>query len=217
MRFEQESDPPVDKPVVIAGMQDMGNVGGVVIDFVNRSLGTAPFRRAVPDHPSHVIDRGGSIDVPDEGWEYRYGDGVIVFGGGRGQPEGAEMGELCRDVIGVAQSHSAKIIYTVGGFHAGSRAGAPRTYVTSTSGALAERLSGMGMRLTPGRSAITGFNGIMLGFAKNAGMDGIGLFGEIDRPDVVQYGAAASVVRTLGALTYMKIGDAGELESRMRG
>jgi len=32
MDFIQESEPDLKKPIVIAAMQDMGNVGGIVIE-----------------------------------------------------------------------------------------------------------------------------------------------------------------------------------------
>ena len=44
MDFRQEQEPDVEKPIIIAAMQDMGNVGSIVINFINESLRTKTFR-----------------------------------------------------------------------------------------------------------------------------------------------------------------------------
>ena len=37
MEFIQNDEPVVEKPIIIAAMQDMGNVGSIVINFINRN------------------------------------------------------------------------------------------------------------------------------------------------------------------------------------
>ena len=68
MDFIQESEPNLKKPIVIAAMQDMGNVGGIVIDFLNKQLKTQRFRLAKSSNLTYVIDKGGYIGLPDENW-----------------------------------------------------------------------------------------------------------------------------------------------------
>ena len=46
MEFTQNEEPNIEKPIVIAAMQDMGNVGSIVINFINDSLRTKTFRIA---------------------------------------------------------------------------------------------------------------------------------------------------------------------------
>lgn len=41
MKAFQVEDAPIKRPIVIAAMQDMGNVGSIAIDFVNKSLQTS--------------------------------------------------------------------------------------------------------------------------------------------------------------------------------
>ena len=69
MEFTQDEEPNVEKPIVIAAMQDMANVGSIVINFINDSLRTQIFRIARTSDPSYVVDRGGYIDLPNESWE----------------------------------------------------------------------------------------------------------------------------------------------------
>ena len=43
MEFIQNEEPSIEKPIMIAAMQDMGNVGSIVVNFVNDSLRTKTF------------------------------------------------------------------------------------------------------------------------------------------------------------------------------
>ena len=216
MEFVNKLEPDVNKPLIIAAMQDMGNVGSIVVNFINKGLNTVPFRFVKSNRPPYVFDKGGYIEVPEEHWEYRYGDDIIVFGGGRGQPEQSdELNELCQDVINTAKKYNAKFIYTVGGFHTTRQFGKyPTTYVTTTTKTLLEQVRSLGIETTPHESVITGFNGLILGYAKMNGINGMGLYGELLNPNIPQYRAAKSIIETLEKLTYQKLGNLSELDVR---
>jgi len=215
MEFFQESEPDMNKPIIIAAMSDMGNVGGIVIDFINDNLKTKKFRTAKTSYPSYVVDKGGYIELPDEKWEYRCADDFIVFGGGMGQPQSnEELHALCQDVIDVSKKYSAKFIYTLGGFHTNRQLGKdPQTFVTATSTQLKEQLEKSKFETTPQKSLITGFNGLVLGYAKSNGISGIGLYAELNEPEIPQYRAARSIIKTLEKLTYQKLGITTELDT----
>ena len=116
MEFIQEDEPVVKKPIVIAAMQDMGNVGSIVINFLNDSLRTKTFRTAKTPYPTYVVDKGGYIDVPDESWEYKYTEDLIIFGGGKGQPQNNnELNALCQDVIDICKKIFCQIYLYFGG------------------------------------------------------------------------------------------------------
>ena len=214
MDFTQNREPDVEKPIIIAAMQDMGNVGSIVVNFINQSLKTETFRVAKSPFPTYVVDRGGYIDLPDESWEYKFTDDLIVFGGGKGQPQSnSELNALCQDVINIAKKYSAKFIYTLGGFHTNRIfENTPKTYITTTSRELTKQMEGLDVETTPQKSIITGFNGLILGFAKKNEIQGIGMYGELNEPEIPQYRAAISIIKTLEKLTYRKFGDTSQLE-----
>ena len=195
-------------------MQDMGNVGSIAIDAINKSLKTRPFRHVYPPSPNYVIDNGGYVDFQQEKWEYRYTKGVIIFGGGTGQPQtNQELYELCQDIIDIAKMYSAQLIYTLGAFHTNRIVDKkPETFVTTTSRELTEQIIKFGIQATPQSSLITGFNGLMLGFAKINNIKGIGLYGELNDPRIQQYRAAKSVLQILERLTYQRFGNLEELD-----
>jgi uncharacterized protein len=214
MKFSKAANPEISKPIIIAAMQDMGNVGSIAIDFINKSIKTKPFRYVTAPSPNYVVDKGGYIDYDQEKWEYRYSDSVVVFGGGTGQPQtNQELYDLCQDVIDVAKTYSAQLIYTLGAFHTNRDYGkSPKTLFTSTSRELAEQIKKLGFEPTPGSSLITGFNGLILGYAQANGMQGIGLYAEIDEPQVPQYRSAKSLLVSLEKLTYQKFRGMEELD-----
>ncbi|MDC0605028.1 PAC2 family protein [Nitrosopumilus sp.] len=214
MQFSQNEEPDVKKPIIIAAMQDMGSVGSIVINFINKSLKTKSFRSAKVSFPTYVIDNGGYVDLPKENWEYRYTDDLIIFGGGNGQPQdNNELNLLCKDVIDIAEKYSAKFIYTLGGFHTKRiLKDNPKTYITTTSVDLKKQMEKLELDMTPQKSAITGFNGLILGFAKKYNIQGIGMYGELNQPEIPQYRAAISIIKTIEKLTYRKLGSTEELE-----
>jgi len=218
MEFFQDKEPDLKKPIIIAAMQDMGNVGSIVVDFINNNLKTKRFRVAKSSYPTYVLDKGGYISLPEENWEYRHSEDLIVFGGGSGQPPtNEELHRLCQDVIDIAKKFSAKFIYTLGGFHTRRELdNSPKTFVTTTSLQLSNQLEKLNVNLTPQKSLITGFNGLILGYAKMNAIQGIGLYGELNDPEIPQYRAAKSIIYTLEKLTYHKFGNSAELESMAR-
>ena len=214
MKFVQDIEPDVKKPIIIAAMQDMGNVGSIVIDFINESLKTKTFRTSKTSNPTYVVDKGGYIELPNESWEYKYTDDLIIFGGGKGQPQNKdELNDLCQDVINIAKKYSAKFIYTLGGFHTNRVFNNfPKTYITTTSMELTKQMQRLNIDNTPQKSIITGFNGLILGFAKMNSIQGIGMYGELNEPEIPQYRSAISIIKTLEKLTYRKFGDISSLE-----
>jgi uncharacterized protein len=214
MKFTNVEEPQVTKPMIIAAMQDMGNVGSIVIDFINRSLNTRCFRYVSPPFPNYVIDKGGYIEFQPERWEYKYGRNIIEFGGGTSQPQtNAELYEMCEDVIAVAKKYSAQLIYTVGAFHTSRYLSKqPKTFVTTTSPELMEQVKRLGVETTLQSFFITGFNGLILGFAKSNNIRGIGVYGEINDPQIPQYRAAKNILQLLEKLTFLKFGELHELD-----
>lgn len=214
MKFTQLVEPQIEKPLMVAALQDMGNVGNLVINHINKSKKSVPFRRAESTQISYVLDQGGYIEIPKEGWQYSYAKNIIVFGGGVGQPKTTEeLHELCQDVIDTAKRYSVKFIYSLGGFHTTRPIrNDHKTYVTTTSQDLTRQLEKMGTSMTPTKSVITGFNGLILGYAKTNDIQGIGLYGELNDPSIPQYRTAKSVLQTLEKLTYQSFGDYHELD-----
>lgn len=214
MKFYERSVPNLNKPLMIAAMPDMGNVGGIVIDFINRHTNSCSFRIARTTYPDYVINDNGNIHTPREEWVYRHSEGLITFGGTGAQPrDGPELHSMCQDVIEMARRHSVAFIYTVGGFHTDKPVSPPRTLIAATTPDLTAQIQKAGFASHRGISIIRGFNGIILGYAKAANIRGLGLYGELSDPSKPQYEAAKSIINTLERLTYRKFGDTSRLDT----
>ena len=70
----------------------------------------------------------------------------------------------------------------------------------------------MEIEITPQKSIIMGFNGLILGFARKNEIHGIGMYGELNEPEIPQYHAVISIIKTLEKLTYRKFGNTSRLE-----
>ena len=215
MEFIDVKSPFIAKPILIAAMQDMGDIGNLAVQFINKTLETIPFRYVIAPYPNYVIDRGGYIEFRQERWEYRYAKNLITFGGGTGQPQtNEELYSLCRDVISIAKKFSVQLIYTLGAFRTERDLGKkPKSLATTTSPELKERITKLGIETTPSTSIISGFNGLILGFASAAGLQGIGLYAEINDPQIPQYRSVKSVLELLEKLTYQKFAGLDELDA----
>ena len=215
MEFVNVEDVELKKPIIVAAMQDMGNVASIAVDFINKNLRTHLFRYVSAPYPDYVVDNGGHIDYQQQRWEYRYGKDMIIFGGDTGQPQtNDELYKLCQDVIDIAKKYSTQLIYTLGAFHTDREIdNQPKTLFTTTSPELSEQIRKLGIEITPGSSLITGFNGLILGFAKLNGIKGIVLYAEINEPGIPQYRSAKSVLQTLERFTYQKFGELGDLDA----
>jgi len=120
---------------------------------------------------------------------------------------------LCNDVINVAKRYSAQIIYTCGAFHSDKNFGKnPRTFATTNLRALTEQIERLGISKTERPSYITGFNGSILGFSKLNDIKAIGLYAEIQEPQIPQYRSAKSIIHVLEKLTYHKFDGIDELD-----
>ena len=72
-------------------------------------------------------------------------------------------------------------------------------------GELTNQMKKLDVETTPQKSIITGFNGLILGFAKKHGIQGIGMYGELNEPEIPQYRAAISIIKTSRKTNLSKI------------
>ena len=159
----------------------MGNIGSIVIDFINRSLNTrVVFAMSLLLSLTTWWTKGGILNFSQKGGNINT-EGTIEFGGSTSQPQtNAELYEMCEDVIDVAKKYSAQLIYTVGAFHTSRYLSKqPKTFVTTSSPELMEQAKRLGVETTLQSFFITGFNGLILGFSKSNNIRGIGVMGRL--------------------------------------
>ncbi len=62
------------------------------------------------------------------------------------------------------------------------------------------------------KTADNRINGLIFGFAKMNDIQDIGIYGELDDPQIPQYRSAKSILQTLEKLTYQKFGSLEEFD-----
>jgi len=88
----------------------------------------------------------------------------------------------------------------------------PKIFGATTSTRLLNLLKKQNITLLDGKCQITGFNGLILGIAKEKNIDSICILGEIDNPNIIQPKAAQMILLTLFELLKITPPDMKDLE-----
>jgi len=163
----------------------MGGVAIIAANFLRQQLGAEEFAEIDPYHffsPAQVLIEDGLIQVPElpqskfYSWDRGYEHSLVIFTGSS-QPERGY--EFAHRVLDVAEEFQVIRIYTFAAFplfiHHSRQ---PGVWGTATDAELIEYLRGYGVQLME-QGSIGGLNGLLLGVARERGIEGICLLGEI--------------------------------------
>ena len=173
-------NPVLEEPVFIQGLPGFGNVGKIatylLIKFCNAKKFAELYSPFFPDYVS--VDSKGVCRLPH--YEFyaapmEQNDFLIMIGDT--QPSFDDVVahyELCGEVLDFIEKKGCKFIVTIGGISSPEEK--PQVYVTATSPRLAREFMDKGAIIyTKGK--ILGAAGLMLGLAKEHGIDGVCLLG----------------------------------------
>jgi len=177
--------PKLRSPYMVAAWPGMGGVAIIAANYLRQQLKAEEIGEIDPYHffsPAQVLIQDYLIQAPEfpESKFYSWGEdrdhGLLIFTGSS-QPERGY--EFAQRVLDVAEEFQVARIYTFAAFpmfiHHSRR---PRVWGTVTNAELVEYLEEFGVRLME-QGSIGGLNGLLLGVAKERGMGGICLLGEI--------------------------------------
>ena len=94
--------------------------------------------------------------------------------------------ELCYEVIEMAKKLQVDTLYSIGAALRSPNLTEPKLFGIALSTHLITVLKKQKIDLLNGKEQITGFNGLILGIAKEKNIDRIYILMEIDNPDIVQ-------------------------------
>lgn len=208
--------PKLKEVTLLASLPDMGRVGGLVPRFLIDHLRAKMFAEIYEYDKPYVLCKDGLIShFPSVYRMYFSRRGNLIIFTGEEQPrEVPKLYELCDMVLDVAEkSGKLKRVYTSGGYFREQVSG-PRVYGVANSSSLLDELDRIGIREIGSEiNTITWFNGLILGVAMQRKIEAIGLYGEIDNPDIPQLKAARAVVKSLVTLLSLPKIDAMKFES----
>jgi proteasome assembly chaperone (PAC2) family protein len=207
-------------PVLVATWPGVGNVSLIVAEYMLRKLAFKDLAELEASYffdPIGVVARDNVVQAPqfpENRFYYRKskkGERDVILFVGEDQPS-AKAYELAQCVLDVARGFQADRVITCAAaltrIHFTEQ---PRVWGVATNPALMEELAGYDL-MHRGNLQIAGLNGLLLGVAKERGVDGICLLGEVpaQASRVANPMAALAILQVLSRMLGFKI-DTAEL------
>ncbi len=179
--------PKLNAPVMVAAWPGIGDVSVIVASYLQRSLSFKDLGEIEPTHffdPIGVIARDGLVEEPQFPrsrfyyWKNKAGSSDIILFMGDSQP-GAKGYELAHTVLDVAEKFQVTRVYTCAA--ALSRihhTEEPKAWGVATSQEVYNDLKKNDL-VQSGNLQIAGWNGLLLGVAKEGNIEGVCMLGEV--------------------------------------
>jgi len=220
MKLKQIENVKMNDIILVASLPDMGKVGGLVSNFLAKQLNTKLVAEIESIEKPWVTYENGIANLHVDTYKI-FADkqnSIVVFTGNVQPQDAHELYELCDLLLDTVQGYgNVKRLYSSGGYLKQEVIGEPKVYGTANNANLLKELDRYNVgRLGNEVNSITWFNGLILGTAAKRGIEGIGLFGEIDNPSVPQHLAAKSIVKVIARMINAEI-NTKELEQQHMG
>jgi uncharacterized protein (TIGR00162 family) len=178
--FRQIFNPVLENPIFVQGLPGFGNVGKIAAYLLIKFCGAKPFAELYsPSFPDYLsVNSKGTCRLP----RYEFyaapmekNDFVIMTGDT--QPSFDDVVahyELCSEILDFVEKFDCNFIITIGGVPMSEDKA--QVYVAATSPRLAEEFMEKGAVIYS-KGRILGATGLMLGLAKERGLEGLCLLG----------------------------------------
>jgi len=178
--FRQIFNPVLENPIFVQGLPGFGNVGKIAAYLLIKFCGAKPFAELYsPSFPDYLsVDSKGICRLP----RYEFyaapmekNDFVIMTGDT--QPSFDDVVahyELCSEILDFVEKFECNFIITIGGVPMSEDKA--QVYVAATSPRLAAEFMEKGAVIYS-KGRILGATGLMLGLAKERGLEGLCLLG----------------------------------------
>jgi proteasome assembly chaperone (PAC2) family protein len=182
---------------MVAALPDMGNVAGIGLAYLAKKLDAKMFAELYSYWPPFVSYKDGIVDY--EQASYRFyaveASNLLIFAGDFNPADPRRLYEVCYEALDMADRMNVKELYSIGA--ALRQATGDKVYAAANNPAMATQLTKAGAEMLQGEGQILGFNGLIMGLAKERNLDAACLLGEIDNPNIIQPRAAQSILQVL--------------------
>lgn len=180
--------PRLNNPVLVAAWPGMGDVALKAALYLKDKLAAAEFAEMTSEeyfHPSGVWIDNSVISIPQHAVGKFYyhknqsgGPDLVIFISDA-QPFVEKGYEYAKEIVDFAVSLKVKLVYTFAAMplpieHTQS----PQVYAAATQKETLDAFAKLGAKMMPS-GQISGLNGLVLGVAREMGLDGVCLLGEI--------------------------------------
>lgn len=202
-----------ESPQMVAGWPGMAMLAKMCVDHLISGLKAKPF--------AEIQSRGNSVMVKDGLAEvssvrnmfYRHKQ-VIVFSGEEQPRLVDEVYRTADTVLEFAKRRRVRRLYTIAAFPS-TFDGAPKVFGIANSARLVHELERLKIPVMS-EGFVAGLNGVLIGVAKEKGIDAVCLLGQIQRMDISQPRTVKAVLDTLAEIIGMEVDTKGlEREAEM--
>ncbi len=213
MEIDFISEPQLKEPIMIAAWPGMGYLAKISADYLRRRLEAEKFIE-IRYHQNVIVYKDSLAELPSVRHRFfAVPDKDIIICVGDSQPSTSEEAvALAEQIMDIAEKYEVKMIYTMAAYPSDYN-DAPKVYGVYTDETLKERLEAYGVEFLEGEGAVNGLNGILIGVAKNRGIDGVCLMGEIKYANVPQHLSSKAVLDKLSAILELDV-DTSQLVKR---
>jgi len=206
--------PKLESPNILAALPDMGNVAGIGINYIIKKLEAKLFAEIYSYWPPYVSYKDGIVDYNQSSYKFYYleKENLVIFNGEFNPTDPRRLYEICYEVVQMAERLNVQRLYSIGAALRPATSTEPKVFGAVNKEHLKEFVKKFGVELLEGEGQITGFNGLILGIAKERGLEATCILGEIDNPNTIQPKAAQSILNVLVNMLDIKPFNMSELE-----
>lgn len=185
------------RPRMVAALPDMGNVAGIGLAYLAKMLDAKLYAELYSYWPPFVSYKDGIIDYRQASYRFYAVEeqNLLIFSGDFNPAEPRRLYQVCYEVLSMAQKMNAESLYSIGA--ALRQATGDRVYGATNSASMVLQLREAGVEMLQGEGQISGFNGLIMGLARERNVNSACLLAEIDNPNIIQPRAAQKILQAL--------------------
>lgn len=185
------------RPRMVAALPDMGNVAGIGLAYLAKMLDAKLYAELYSYWPPFVSYKDGIIDYRQASYRFYSVEeqNLLIFSGDFNPAEPRRLYEVCYEVLDMAQKMDVESLYSIGA--ALRQATRDRVYGAASNTSMVPQLKEAGVEMLQGEGQISGFNGLIMGLARERNVDSACLLAEIDNPNIIQPKAAQTILQAL--------------------
>ena len=191
--------PKLESPNMLAALPDMGNVAGIGVSYIIKKLNAKLFAEIYAYWPPYVSYTNGVVDYNQSSYKFYYleNENLLIFNGEFNPTDPRRLYEMCYEVVQMADRMKVKRLYSIGAAFRQESSTKLNVFGAVNNEHLLEYIRNFGISILEGKGEIIGFNGLLLGIAKERHLDAACILGEIDNPNIVQPKTAQNILAVL--------------------
>jgi hypothetical protein len=187
---------------MVAALPDMGNVAGIGLAYLAKKLDAQLYAELYSFWPPFVSYKDGIVDYKQASYRFYAVEkhNLMIFTGDFNPADPRRLYEVCYEVLDMAGRMDVQALYSIGAAlrqPLRQQQDPSKILAAVNNPAMAGQLAAAGAEMLKGEGQISGFNGLIMGLARERGLDAACLLGAIDNPNIIQPKAAQAILEVL--------------------